>query len=92
MIDMKSDHFFEISCHQSSVDHNNIVRVVKQGIDARLTAFTKSEFKYTPNKLFCWVHNDELEILIRRLLELDSDNADSLANGIVLVKYGYEVI
>ena len=89
---VKSDHFFELSTLINSNDYNCVVSAVNQGIDSRLTGFTKSEFKVNNGRLFCWIHTDELEILIRRLLELGNENAEMLADDIVSVQYGIEII
>jgi len=89
---LRNDHFFEMSAFHDSNDANNIIEIVSQGIDSRLTGFTKSEFKWSGNRLFCWVHFLEMEVLIRRLLELETENAEMLADDIVQVYYGKETI
>lgn len=71
--------------------------IVNQGIDARLTAFTKSKFhqnKVEPAMFdFCF-HEDEMEILMRRLSELAEVNelANGWLNDILEIIYGVEVI
>ena len=85
-----------------------IVRdIVNQGIDSRLEAFVEGksvfEWQTTANiskKLYCKIHPSEMQILIRRLLEYDGDRfdingnniAESLADSIVQIEYGVEVI
>lgn len=86
---LKNDYFFEMS--MVGIDKENIIKVVNQGIDSRLTAFINSKFKQLNNRLFCWIHEDELEIMIRRLLELNNEEAELLADDIVFVHYGHEM-
>lgn len=97
---LRSDYFFECSFPVGSEDYDNIIQVVNQGIDARLTGFTRSEFRFQEKeigrfklgRLFCWIHYLELEVLIRRLLELKTEQAEMLADDIVMVEYGVETI
>lgn len=92
--DLRKDHFFEISCHTFTKDYRNMVVAINQGIDTRLTAFVKSEWS-NPNpigKVFFWIHKDEIEILVRRLLELDDENAEQLADDIIRLQYGVEIL
>lgn len=89
---LRDDYFFEMSFYHSSQDCKDVVTVVNQGIDSRLTGFTKSEFNWSNNRLFCWIHPDEMEVLIRRLLELETENAEMLADNIIYVHYGKETI
>lgn len=83
---MRKDHYFEMSMIGN--DRRIMSLIINQGIDSRLEAFTKSEFRISNSRLFCWIHVSELSILLRRLLELQKDDADSLADDIVLVQYG----
>jgi len=83
-------------------DARIIKDIVNQGIDSRLEGFTKSTFKWSSRelKLYCNIDDSEMQILIRRLLEynksyVDIDNvilAEQLANDIVSVYYGIEII
>lgn len=77
-------------------DAQAVIQCVNRGIDSRLTAFTRSTFEWGDNgKLHCRIHPDEVEVLLRRLNDLGDkgdENADSLADGIVYVEYGVEVI
>ena len=67
------------------------------GIDSRLEGFTKSKFEFSSDRfvtrLNCQIHYSELQILIRRLLEIDEwDYAGMLADDIVTIEYGIEII
>jgi len=62
-------------------------QAVNQGIDARLEGFTKSSFHDNGRRLECKVHDDELQILIRRLLEIGTDEAGELADDIVGIEF-----
>jgi hypothetical protein len=99
-------------------DAQAVIQCVNQGIDSRLTAFTRSTFEwrihsmgdchfsleewqlhhkgnYGIEKLHCRIHPDEMEVLLRRLNDLGDEGneyADSLADSIVYVEYGVEVI
>lgn len=89
--ELRPDHFFEMKLVNNDVEL--MAKVVNQGIDSRLTAFTRSKFHGNHyNQLFCLIHSDEMEILIRRLLELETENAENLADSIVEVYYGKETI
>lgn len=73
-------------------DAKHVIEAVNQGIDSRLTGFTKSIF--IPAKhyhaLYCEIDESEMEVLIRRLLELGTEEAEMLADDIVYVHYGVE--
>jgi len=60
--------------------------VVNQGIDAHLEAFTKSKFYHKEGDFVARLHLDfdlsEIPILLRRLREMDTEAADSWADGI----------
>jgi hypothetical protein len=77
-------------------DITSVRNVVNIGIDSRLEGFTKSSFEWNHNefvtRLDCQIHPSEMQILIRRLLEDGSGNAEMLADSIVYVEYGYETI
>ena len=74
-------------------------RVIQRGIDSRLEGFTrKSSFKFERSqgtkgilRLQCKIHSSEMSILLRRLLEDDTEEAEMLADSIVSVEYGYEL-
>ncbi len=59
---------------KSQKEWDVIVAAVNQGIDSHLEGFTKSEF----DNGICFVHPDELHILVRRLLESDNEYAEDL--------------
>lgn len=90
--------FFTLSFLIGSDDFNTIVTVVNQGIDSRLEGFTKSSLvtsgkhigKFPIYYLHCNFHSSELQILLRRLLELETESAEMLADDIVWVKYGVQ--
>jgi hypothetical protein len=100
-------------------------KIVNQGIDARLTAFTRSKFEWAHSTLnpyeervpatkiapgatvfatflYCEIHPDEMEVLIRRLVEhVDWDDwewdteaenypLEDLLDDIILRQYGYD--
>ena len=100
---MTETDWFPITAPIGSHTYEVLVGVVNKGIDARLEAFTKSEFsdfvsEYGLPRFMFNFHPDELSILLRRLNELwDSDSswadeAGSLADDIVELQYGYETI
>lgn len=90
MIKMAQE-YFEISSFGKSRDFDTLKNVILEGIDSRLEGFTKSTFQIFDNRLYCKIHLDELQILIRRLLELGDENAESMADMIVNVQFGAEV-
>ena len=68
---MKNSNLLQINCRQGTQDFDLFLSIVNQGIDSRLEAFTKSVFQLEPteNRInFCF-HQDEMQILIRRLTE-----------------------
>lgn len=76
---MQDKNFFPIETPYSSKEYEIMKNVVNQGIDSRLNAFTKSEFKKSPffnNKFLFNVHLSELPILIQRLDDLYNQNGD----------------
>lgn len=75
-------------------DAQYVVKAVNQGIDSRLEGFTQSTFQWDNfGALNCNIENyNELQTLIRRLLESENRYAEQLADDIVYVKFGYETI
>ena len=77
-------------------DLKMVKEVVNQGIDSRLEGFTRSIFWHTSDKfvirLECKIHPNEMQILIRRLLELETEQAEMLADDIVRIYYDEEII
>ena len=86
---------FEMSLTYNDADL--VRKIVNQGIDSRLEGFTQSKFWWENptgfvNRLECKIHSSEMQILIRRLLELEDDEADLLADDIVMIEYEVEII
>lgn len=76
--------FFPIETPYNSDDYKIMKDAVNQGIDSHLEAFTKSEFKKSPNfnNKFLWnIHVSELPILYRRLEKLydETGNEDYMS-------------
>jgi len=71
-------------------DRENGIKVVNQGIDSRLEGFTRSRFSDDGYRLTCDVSKEELQIFVRRLLELDTDEAGMLADDICQVEFHAE--
>lgn len=84
--------FFEITVPIGSADEALFILVVNQGIDARLEGFTQSKFTDNGRRVILNFHERELTVLLRRMLELEADEADQWADDIVLVRYGFETI
>ena len=77
-------------------DYEIVERIVNLGIDSRLEGFTKSTFDWRIEsgiqRLECKIDSSEMQVLIRRLLEDGSEDAEMLADDIVMVEYGVEII
>jgi len=77
-------------------DFDAVERAVNQGIDSRLEGFTRSSFEVENVmgvwRLQCQVHEYELQILIRRLLEDGDLHSELLADDIVYIQYGVETV
>ena len=77
-------------------DLEMVKEVVNMGIDSRLEGFTQSTFEITNDKfvtrLECKIHPDEMQILIRRLLEFEVYESDEFADDIVNSYYGAEIL
>jgi hypothetical protein len=56
--------------------------VVNQGIDDHLEAFTKSKFTFRNGRLYCSFARSEVAILLRRLRELGTEDAEEWAEDI----------
>lgn len=84
------NHHFEpfiITCYQASKDAEMFTKIINQGIDSHLEAFTKSQFyvkdaRMQDARLWLNFHPDELPILIRRLEEFGTEQAETWANDI----------
>jgi hypothetical protein len=89
-----AEKIFEISTLYSSQDFAILRSVVNQGIDSRLEGFTRSAFIDRPkeNRFYFRFVQSEIQILIRRLLEMETEKSELMADDIVLVAYGVEII
>ena len=65
-----------ISCMYWTEDGKLFTRIIKQGIDSRLEAFTKSRFYIENNRLYMEIHPDEVQLLMRRLSEDEETSVD----------------
>ena len=83
---------FDISVYEYGSDAVLFTNVINQGIDAHLEAFTESNFSndLSESRLYMYFAESELSILLRRLLELETDEADLWATDIVYSQYGHE--
>lgn len=86
-----------LSMLASSDDAKLFMEVVNQGIDAHLEAFTglKHRFVDTPpvgQRLYLDFPEEEIPLLLRRLYELETEDADQWADDIVESQYGIEII
>ncbi len=82
----------EISMHKFSDDAKLFTSIIEQGIDSRLEAFTQSDFTFVYPRLTLIFHPNESSILMRRLSEIDTENADQWENAILDIYYGIEII
>ena len=77
-------------------DYEIVERIVDRGIDSRLEGFTKSTFQFIIisgiQRLECKIHSSEMSILLRRLLEDDTEEAEMLADDIVSIEYDCETL
>jgi hypothetical protein len=80
--------FFNITCLLGGDDDEMFVKVVNQGIDGYLQAFTESKFSVQGNRRVLDFHVSELPILLRRLRELEESEADMWADDIEAVQRG----
>lgn len=77
--EQQDDNFLPISTPVGSLDDKLFTEIVKQGIDSSLEGFTKSKFEIKTGslgnrKLFNF-HKTEIPILLRRLDELGTEEA-----------------
>ena len=99
----------DISCTTHSDDFELFSSIINQGIDARLEAFTKSKFEikkeHLGSRLYMEFHESEIQILLRRLEELEAsffddegfftDKVDQINSWIIDIldaHFGIEVI
>lgn len=67
---------FEITCRINGSDYELFKSVVNQGIDSHLQGFTESKFSYKDSRLVMDFALVELPILVRRLDELGTEEAE----------------
>lgn len=89
-LEPQNPEFYQLSFYRYSDDCIDIINVVNQGIDSYLTGFTNSLFYFVYNRLYCEICPSELNILIRRLVELNSENSENLADSILHAYFGYK--
>lgn len=82
----------DIRIPRGSPDVKLFYSVIREGIDARLEAFTESTFGWEGHILCLSFDPSEIQILIRRLVEKDTDEANQWADDIVFAEYGVEAI
>ncbi len=81
----------EIDVHWCSGDRALFESIINEGIDARLEGFVKSVAFLQGGRLIAYFDRSELQILIRRLIEKDTDEADQWVCDIVQAEYDVEV-
>ena len=81
-----------ISVYAGSDDYKLFTDVVNMGIDARLTGFTRSKFYYTDlgSRLNLDFDMAEIEILLRRLSDIEDESAESWVSDIIYSIYDVE--
>ena len=82
---------FKITMPLGSADEGIFIRAVNQGIDSRLEGFTKSKFTDNGRRAILNFDESELPVLIRRLIELESYQAERWADDIISAHYGIEI-
>lgn len=76
--------YYDISIYLFSRDMLEIFqKVFNQGIDSHLEAFTKSKTETRGNRFYMSFDYSELPILVRRLRELETTEADQWADDII---------
>ena len=83
---------FEITTPLGSTDLEIFIAVVNQGIDSRLEGFTRSKFTDNGQRAILQFDERELPILIRRLIELETEAADMWADDIVEAAYHWHLV
>jgi hypothetical protein len=75
-----------------------VINAVNRGIDSRLEGFTESSFEWIFSeplglRLVCNIANQhEFQVLVRRLLELEDENAEGLADDLIYDQFDVEPI
>ena len=94
----------DVSFRVGSDDHKIFANVINKGIDSRLEAFTKSEFKELNGRIYLSFNPSEFGLLLRRLCELEDsfsysedheenwENVYLWINDIVYALYEIEII
>ena len=79
-----ANEFLPIDTPINSADYKLFAGIVNQGIDSHLEGFTKSKFEKSarPGRFLFNFHKSELPILLRRLEEEGTEEADSWAEDI----------
>ena len=81
----------DISVYIHSDDMKMFQDIVNQGIDSRLEGFTKSTFYQDLQRYYFDFVPSEIQILLRRMLILKTENANQWVFDIVNCYYGYEI-
>jgi len=85
----------DISCYIGSEDFELFKNIVNQGIDSRLEAFIKSNFKVneTERRLYMDIDTNEISLFMRRLSKIaeDDNNADQWEDDILDIYYDIEI-
>ena len=71
-----------ITCRVGSEDFKLFSSIIDQGIDSHLEGFTESKFVIEDGRLKMSMSKNDIKILVRRLRELDDENADQWADDI----------
>ena len=82
----------DISVYIYSDDMEMFRDIVNQGIDSRLEGFTESIFYQDCQRYYFDFAPSEIQILLRRMLAFETDQADDWVIDIVAMYYGYETI
>ena len=82
----------DISCNIFTEDFELFKNIVNQGIDSYLTMFGKSKFYRRKDRFFFDFDESEIEILLRRLSNENTEIADSWIDDILQYHYGIKTI
>jgi len=93
------DNFFEITCYKGKRDARLFLDVLGEGVIGmnfgmfcdNPESFEKSGHVSGHNRLFFSFHKSEIQLLLRRLQEIDTQEADSWVTDIVETYYGVEL-
>lgn len=73
----------DISVLINSNDFELFKKIIGKGIDSRLEGFTKSKFYKKGHRCYLDIDDSEIQILVRRLLEENTFEADLWAEDII---------